>query len=464
LLPHILFYGKPFGSLDGGLWDFVWQNVGLKNDSHELPADAWLARAAKKELPSGALIPTTLDGTGIGYGLFAIGSLFLFGPHTVSLVLGFILFIGLSVFAFLWRFRDDRALAVPILFLALTLSLLTPEATVQWSINQSPIGGYRFFVIGGILPALHIIFELSDFTDGARKPSTYALLALQLLLLLCVTWIRLSAMYFVAAVAFAAIVAMWLRRHNVASRKAVLAKIAALLTAALAVHVAGKLLTPTAYEEAGISDTFWHRAFIGLSLHPDWPFGNMAETFNCSPDIPAGLRGKLSDANAYCAYVAQVKKGAESGPTFGRQYEKLLRQAYWQVAREYPRQLIETYVIYKPQRVWRILLASTQLSISRQTAPIAMALFVVTIIFLVMLGSAEQTRRLRRIFGAFAIITLFSLGPQLVVWSDLHTSADVVCYAFALLILIAVAAGSVGLNVGVHRPIRPPDPNSTTTR
>jgi len=213
-----LFYDKPFGSVDRGLWDLIRENVELKDDSQELPADSWLARAAKKELPSGTLIATTLDGSGMGYGLFATAALFLFGPHTFSLVLGFALFIGLSVFAFLWRFHDNRTLAVPILFLALTLLLLTPQATTQLWIDQSPIGGYRFFVIGGILPALHIIFELFDLTDDARKPSTYALLALQLLLLLCVTWIRFSAMYFVAAVAFAAIVAMWLQRHNVASR------------------------------------------------------------------------------------------------------------------------------------------------------------------------------------------------------------------------------------------------------
>src|SRR5262249_1507632 len=162
-----LFYDKPFGSLDRGLWDFLWKNVVLKDGTHELPADSWLARAAKKELPSGALIATTLDGTGMGYGLFATSSLFLFGPHTFSLVLGFSVFIGLSFFAFLWRFQDDRALAVPILFLALTLSLLTPQATAQWWIDQSPIGGYRFFVIGGILPALHIIFELFDSTGDA---------------------------------------------------------------------------------------------------------------------------------------------------------------------------------------------------------------------------------------------------------------------------------------------------------
>src|SRR5262249_26278546 len=102
-----LFYDELYGSVDPGLWGFIWKNVVLKDGDglEELPADSWLARAAKKELSSSTFIATTLDGSGIGYGLFATAALFLFGPHTFSLVLGFVLFMGLSVFAFLWRFQ-----------------------------------------------------------------------------------------------------------------------------------------------------------------------------------------------------------------------------------------------------------------------------------------------------------------------------------------------------------------------
>ncbi len=71
-----LFYDEPYGSVDRGLWDFIHKNVVLKARAQELPADSWLARAAKKELSSGTLIATTLDGTGIGYSLFATAALF----------------------------------------------------------------------------------------------------------------------------------------------------------------------------------------------------------------------------------------------------------------------------------------------------------------------------------------------------------------------------------------------------
>jgi len=142
-----LFYGKPFGSIDGGLWDFF-----LKHQ--EQPADLFLASASDRTIPSGEIIPTTLDGNALGHAYFATAALCLFGPHTSSLVFGFAALLGLSVLMFLLRFPDDRNLAVPVLFSALTLMLLTPVATSEQWIDQSAIGGIRFFVIAGILPTL----------------------------------------------------------------------------------------------------------------------------------------------------------------------------------------------------------------------------------------------------------------------------------------------------------------------
>src|SRR6516164_1644093 len=43
-----LFYDKPFGSVDRGLWDLIRENVELKDDSQELPADSWLHGQRRK--------------------------------------------------------------------------------------------------------------------------------------------------------------------------------------------------------------------------------------------------------------------------------------------------------------------------------------------------------------------------------------------------------------------------------
>jgi hypothetical protein len=264
-----LFYGKPFGSIDRGLWDSFLKHI----VSPEEPLDSFLASVANKKIPSGDTMPTTLDGNALGHAYFATAALFLFGPHSSSLVFGFAILLGVSVLVFLLRFSDDRILAIPILFLALTLMLLTPHATDRPWIDQGPIGGVRFFVIAGILPTLHIIFELLDSTKEQPKQSTYALSGLQFALLLYVTSVRVSAMYLVGAIAFAAMLSIWARRNDASSRRFVVKKIAVLLAVGATAHLAGTLLMPRAYRDTGMgSEVFWTRAFGGFSVHPEWPF------------------------------------------------------------------------------------------------------------------------------------------------------------------------------------------------
>src|SRR5262249_18147000 len=157
-----LFYGKQFGSIDSGLWESFLKNTASANPSDEESADLFLANAADRKIPAGGLIASMLDGNGVGYAYFATVSLFLFRPYTLSLVLGFAIVLSISVIAFLLRFSDDQILVVPVLFLALTLMLLTPHATIQFWIDQNPIGGDRYFIIAGVLPTFHIILELFD--------------------------------------------------------------------------------------------------------------------------------------------------------------------------------------------------------------------------------------------------------------------------------------------------------------
>jgi virginiamycin B lyase len=402
--------------------------------------------------PDGALwftdrqisIPATLkpDGAGVGYAFFVTASLFVFGPYTLSLVLGFILLLGASVLAFLLRFPDDRALAVPVLFLALTLMLLTPHGTSEWWIDQSPIGGTRFFVIAGILPTLHVVLELLGSTKRPAKPSSYALLGLQFALLLCAATARMSMMYFVGAIVLAALLSLWARRRDAWSRRFVVAKFAVLIMVAGIVLVAGRLLAPSAYEETGLSsEVFWHRAFSTLGAHPDWPFGNLATTFECRPEIPEGLLPGILDRNGHCAYYAAVKKGAEPGTIFGTQYEKLLRRAFVQVAKEYPRQVLETYLLYKPLMIWKTLSDSTKVEISRGAVPvlIALAVQIIILVFMARLPDGE-TSQLRRICEALIIIAAFSLAAPLFAYSSIGTSTDIICYMYVGLLLALVGA------------------------
>jgi hypothetical protein len=437
-----LYYGKPFGAVDGGLWLFVMQHVGLTRSLEEQPADSFLADAAARKIPAGDIRPIIQDGNALGHSYFATASLFLFGPHTSSLVFGFAILLGISVAAFLLRFFDDRILTIPILFLALTLMLLTPHATSQLWIDQSPIGGHRFFVIAGILPALHIIFELLDPTQNHTKRSTYAPLCLQFILLLCVISVRMSATYFVAAIVFAALLAIWTRRHDASRRRLVFAKIAILLLLAVVANFGARWLTPSAYRDAGMtSEVFWHRAFSTLGVHPDWPYGNLATTFDCKVGIPEGLQPGPIDRNGHCAYFAGVNKGAEPGPINGMQYEKILRQAFWEVVRQYPLQVLETYLRYKPLLIRQTLSTSTELDISRRTIPvlIALGLQLAILIILIRLPPGEISE-LRSICAAFLIIAPFSILPPLWAYSAINSSTDIICYMYVGLVLVLAGA------------------------
>jgi virginiamycin B lyase len=393
-----------------------------------------------RDIPAQAMLQS--DGNGLGYSFLATASLFFFGPHTLSLVLGFVVLLGIPVLLFLLRFSDDRLLAVSVLFLALTLMLLTPHATNQTSVDQAPIGGIRFMVIAGILPALHVIFELFDSTSDGMKPSSYALLALQFVLLLCVTTIRMSTMYFLAGIVLAAMIAIWIHRRDAWDRRLIIAKVTVLLSVAIAAFVAGKLLTPTGYREAGAtSEVFWHRAFGALGVHPDFPYGDLATRIDCRPEIPEGLVLSALDRNGHCAYFAALKKGAEPGPIYGAQYERLLRRTFLQVVKEYPRQVLETYLIYKPLLIWKALAASTQLDISRRTMPILITLalqvtFLMTLLFLPSGGTSHR----HTIFAAFIVIIPFSLAPPLLAYSSMATSTDLICYMYIVIILVVIAA------------------------
>lgn len=332
-------------------------------------------------------------------------------------------------------------MSIAILFLALTLVLLTPLATTQDSINQGPIGGYRFFVIAGIAPTLHIIFELLDQTKPANQLRNMMLSGLQLLLLLSAASVRLSAMYFVGAIVLTATLLFWMRRADPSRRRTIATKSAFLAAAALVIYLSGVFLAPKPYRSLGlVSDAPWHRAFVGLGAHPDWPFGNLADAFDCKPEIPEGLVPGRVDRNAHCVYADAVKRGAKPGVTYGAQYEKLVRQAFFRVAREYPWKVFETYLFYKPMLIWETLSISAKLSISYRDAPVLIALVIQFAILMFLIIPLTADRRLPEICGAFALLCAFSLGPPFIAWSTIPTSPDLICYMYVGFLLILVGA------------------------
>src|SRR5215470_17032975 len=101
----------------------------------------------------------------------------------------------------------------------------------------------------------------------------------------------------------------------------------------------------------------WHRAFVSLSLHPEWPFGNLREVYDCTKYIPEGLTRRHHDINGECVWFAVGNRPAAqlAEGVFGHAYEATLRSALFSVVRSYPRQAFELYFYYKPLMLWQTL-------------------------------------------------------------------------------------------------------------
>ena len=436
-----LYYGRDFGSIESALWLAAIDQVQTVGVLQVGSVDPFLSDVSQRKVPAAGVLPTTLDGSGLGYPFFATAALFLFGPKSMSFVWGFVIFLGASVSVFLLRFRDDRALAVPVLFTALTLMLSTPLATTQHYLNVVPIGGYRFFVVAGILPAMHLFFELSDSREDESWARHVPLASLQLIFLLYVVSVRLSASYLLGVVALAAVWALFGRRGRPSARKVVAAKVATLVLVGLLAVAGERALLPQVYKEIGlISDPPWHRAFMGLAVHPGFPFHGMAEKFNCKPEIPAGLSSGVTDSNGHCAYVSAVKQGAEPGATYGRQYERLVRRAFIRTAMDHPMELLETYLVYKPLWIWRTVSIGARPAIPSLHVGVALAIQLVCLLLMLWVCAKPGDDRLARVGGAFLVLAVLSVAPQLVAWSTVPTAPDLICYALVGLVLALLAA------------------------
>jgi hypothetical protein len=248
-------------------------------------------------------------------------------------------------------------------------------------------------------------------------------------------------MYFVAAIVVSAMLALYQRR-DAGSRRIIVGEGGLLLALAVGAFLVGWVVTPNAYRDAGInSEVMWHRSFIGLGANPDWPFGNLATTIDCRPEIPEGLRPQILDRNGQCAYTAAVKMGVSPGALYGAEYETALRHAFLRVLREYPRQVLETYLLYKPLLIWETLSTSTSIEVSRKSLPILFAVGVqIAILILMSRMRPRENSSLLTISAAFGLIAACSFVPQLLAWSSLATSPDLICYLYVGIALLLTGA------------------------
>jgi hypothetical protein len=447
-------YGLPLGLIDSNVLAEFKSALGTKGFNPKSAEEA-VEVAARGDLPQGTIVDTP-DGIGIGQVLFVDLAMRLFGPRLMSMPYCFLLLMGLSTLAFVGRYKDDRLIFVPLQYVALTCMLMTQLVTEPSIRDQIPISGNRFFGILGILPALHIFFDFTDGADAVRNEArkNWLFLGVQSLILVLTLLVRSANAYMLAPAICAGVFSVRRVRYNRAERLRLYRKLASVAIMGIVFTSVLIACVPNYVKFGRIGGLFWHRAFISFSIHPDWPFGNLNEVYKCTKYIPEGLQRDRADRNGHCVWWAyppnQIRPASEvMNKVYGPEYEAVLRSAFFNVIFSYPRQGMQLFLYYKPMLIldtlkrgldWKIVGAPKSILF---LAVLQAAIFV----WFVVATAAKTPFKATTTFGTLGLFSLFSLAPQLVAWSSLWTSVDLIFYMYAAFwLMLALAASCASAN------------------
>jgi Flp pilus assembly protein TadB len=411
------------------------------------PLRTALKQAAKGDLPPGSLIQNGgMDGNGIGYLVLATAAMLVFGVHTYSPMLMMLGLMGISGAAMLLRFGAGSAVLVVNYFFPLTLLLY---GWLVWDPSTAlniPIGGIRYLAILGIMPAFHLACELLDRapdTPGTRR-WRFGLLAVQVVILLLGALTRTSGASLLAATGLVWLITLWRHRRDRSRTRRQLANGVFIGSVACAFLTIILLLLPANYLADGrITGQVWHRIFVGLGLNPEWPFGNLREVYDCDyPEAP-GLRLEpgLLDANGACVWVHYAHAhNIQPFPVAPAPLEAAERNAFFNVARLYPRQVLDTFIYYKPLMMFaeiknvtsRFLILYGRL----RGSPFFRFLFWAALgnlsLFLIIPSAAPNPTWSLGLGGIALLFAVFNVPGYLLAWPGTSQTLDLKVYAFLI--------------------------------
>jgi hypothetical protein len=431
------------GRMDTGMYRFFLEALGARLTAKKAIDEALNGRAT----PTGISV-VAQDGNGVGGIVIVEAAFALFGPSTQALPLFFLALIGISAAAFVARYQSQRMSAVPILFLGLTLLLLTVLTATPTS-SQVPIGGIRYYAVVGILPALHWCFEFIGDDDGPRKSIRWALLIIQVVILGLAILVRGSPIYLLVPVIVCAAVLFWRCRVRRPWRAFAAFLLVPLAVIFLEVGQAPRFAFPEYSSTGRLYGIVWHRVFISFGLHPEWPFSGVRELFPC-PEVPEGITPKGSDRSGHCVWLKYSRDhnlmDAALNGVYGGNYERVLRTAFFTIVRKYPRESFETFFYYKPSLIfhtmtrWNLLwwaAAPTEIIWLALLQGALLAGFVLVQPPRAPIGDAMNRA------GMLPLFVIPGLLPPLVAWGGAIQIADLILYMMcgcAIVLWVVVSA------------------------
>lgn len=437
-----LYYGAPLGN--------VYATVLERLLDFNVPLSTVLGEASQRKIPAQGLLSTTADGNGIGYIVVATVSMGLLGPHSAALVIALLASMAVSAAAFVWRFRDQRAIVVVLYFTVLTVMLFTPLTTERVHATQIGLAGIRYFAFVSILPAFHLILELFDSRRDDEPLPRWAIVptALQVMILVLTFLVRNASAPVLGVVAVGAVIAAWNGRRLPGISRRILAK--ALYMAMHAVVLLGVLMlsfSESYLRDGRFTEVVWHRIFLSLGTSSQWPFPGVRELYDCRKWIPEGIEGGMPDRNSHCIlwlYAEKHKIPNDLVPTltYGRVHETALKEAFFDIVKRYPIEALEAFTYHKVKYIARSMVASIRFSATGSW--FLNILPWLALANLLAFAAAAMSRRPFQFFAPIMVtsglLTVFCMSPYFTVWAMVHTSGDLLFHVFFIAGLATVAA------------------------
>src|SRR5262249_19989377 len=312
-----------------------------------------------------------LGGDDVGYVDFAKIAFFLFGLHIRAFYYLFFWIYGLTLFvALIERHRDPMGQiillsAAGLIYVSCYYSdfLLLPEPGGSGNMLNP-----RFMPVLALVPGIHLLLMLVD--KAAPNWWRLAIVIFQSGVIFLAVHIRVSAIWWVPALLFAAVVLFlpslkgskgsaegWrsVAYRGLIAQWPVLVSLVVILGSLKAV---GWSLHPTYREGGWVSyHTVWHAIYYSLQLHP-----NYAEKYGAYHD------NQVLDYMPHAGALAYLKEHPEEDKPelfiAGRSLkyeamERVVRLAFFEFLRRDPWFVFETFVIVKGKAIWNTIVDAT---------------------------------------------------------------------------------------------------------
>jgi hypothetical protein len=287
---------------------------------------------------------------------------------------------------------------------------------------------------------LYIGISSSRLAEAGSRPGAFLrwlLLSIQVTVLGLAIFVRGSPIYLLVPVCAVAAFALLKRRRTSEPRSTLMRLVAPATLLAILLGALPPLAFPDYAKSGRLFNSVWSHLLLSLGAHPAWPFPGVRDEYPCPEEIPeGGVTPGIADRNGYsvwCSYVRShgLPRIEAVRKRYDADYEEVMREAFFQIALAHPREVLETFLYYKPIMGYNTILYMLRLEWSDATRAIAPLCGLQVLLMVVLIGRWQTATPLREAMRGGSVLALFllaSLIPQLAAWTTPATGVDLFVY------------------------------------